>query len=609
MTGASSAPCGTIPESSGLAPIKFHHSDQGGFPMTSTPEILEQHRRARPYPRRFLPSDARLESWESIAPFIDELEKRPVDTREQLERWLEDLSELQAAISEEYNARYIAMTCRTDDPALEQAYLDYLTHVIPRTEPRWFALNRKYLASPARAGLPRPRYFVYDRARQKDVELFREENVPLQTEDETLAQQYQKAMGEQSVEFQGERRTIPQLARLYEETDRELRREAWCAATGRQLADREAMESLFDRMVELRDRMARNAGFANYLEFQFQRLGRFDYGPAECREFHEAVEKHVMPLRRVLRERRRERLGLDRLTPWDLDVDPEGRPPIRPFQTAQELVDGTDRIFAAVDPSFSKDFRVLRDGGLLDLENRPGKAPGGYQSSLDEVRLPFIFMNATGRNQDVFTLLHEGGHAFHALACRDEPLHSYRGAPIEFCEVASMGMEMMACERLEAFYPSADARRARAMHLEDIVILLPWIARVDAFQHWIYTHPGHTRQERAAQWLELERRFGDDLDWPMHAEWRECSWIAKLHFFCVPLYYIEYGIAQLGALQLWERYLDTPREAVAAYRAALSLGNSRPLPELFEAAGLRFAFGSGMIAPLMNRLADAMTAG
>src|SRR5690606_19887323 len=251
------------------------------------------------------------------------------------------------------------------------------------------------------------------------------------------------------------------------------------------------------------------------------------------------------------------------------------------FNTSEELVAGVEKVFSAVDPSFADDFKVLRDRNLLDLESRKGKAPGGYQSTLDEARLPFIFMNATGRNQDVFTLIHEGGHAFHALAYRNEPLHSYRNAPIEFCEVASMGMEMMACEQLESFYSADDAARSRESHLEDTIMLLPWIMRVDAFQHWLYKNPGHTRHQRAEQWLALEARLGDELEWPELPQWRECSWINKLHFFCVPLYYIEYGIAQLGALQLWVRFLADPADAVKQYRRGLALGNSRPLPELF----------------------------
>lgn len=556
------------------------------------------------YPRHFLATELDLGDWQAIQPYFDKLDTLPVDTTQQLEQWILQLSELSAAIGDESSRRYIAMTCNTEDPQLEAAYLHYVQEILPKCEPRFFELSKKYLASPALPTLPEKRYQVYTRNRESEVTLYREENIPLQIEDETLSQQYQKICGEQVATFQGTEHTIPQLARYLEETDRNKRREAWQTATRRQLQDREKLEDIFDRMVQLRHQMALNAGYPNFLEYQFQRLGRFDYTPADCETFHHAVETIIRPLRRQILEKRKKDLGLAALCPWDLQVDPQGRGPLRPFENTDELIDGTSKIFSAIHPAFAQDFDILKHNNLLDLASRKGKAPGGYQSTLDEARLPFIFMNATGRNQDVFTLLHEGGHAFHALAFRNEPLHSYRNAPIEFCEVASMGMEMMATEKLEAIYSPEDAQRARLSHLEDIIMLLPWIMRVDAFQHWIYKNPGHSRQERAAQWLALEQRFADELDWSATelSQYRECSWMTKLHFFCVPLYYIEYGIAQLGALQLWIQYLQNQEQAITRYRQALALGNSRPLPQLFEAAGLQFAFDPAMIQPLAEKL-------
>jgi len=550
------------------------------------------------FPRQYLPEELVLDRWEKMAPLFDELERRPLGSPNELEKWLLDQSELRAAIDEEEAVRYIRMTCHTDQPELEQAYLYFVEHVRPNVEQASFALARKYVECPHRAALARERYFVYDRARDMEVRLFREENLPLKVEEEKLAQQYQKLYGEMTAVLDGSELTLPQLSKLLEEPSRDTRRAAWCAATGRQLRERERIESIFDRMIELRTQMARNAGYADFIEFQFANLGRFDYTPADCLAFHRAVELHIVPIVRELHAHRRRLMGLDRLAPWDLAADPLGRPPLRPFETAGQLIEGTAAIFQAVDPSFARDFDVLRRHELLDLESRKGKAPGGYQSTLDEVRLPFIFMNAAGRSRDVFTLLHEGGHSFHALAARTEPLLAYRHAPMEFCEVASMGMEMMACERVEAFYRPEDAARARRAQLEEVLELLPWIARVDAFQHWLYTHPGHTRADRVAAWRELDERFGDELEWSEYPEWRECSWIRQLHFFCVPLYYIEYGIAQLGALQLWGRFRRDAHAAVASYRAALKLGGSRPLPELFAAAGLRFAFDGATIAPL-----------
>ncbi len=557
---------------------------------------------SKEFPREFLPVNLDLGNWEAIEPYFAKLDASDVSTLDELEKWLLQYSELSAAISQESSLRYIRMTCDTDNADLEAAYLHYVQEILPRCEPLYFELSKKFLVSPARSQLPAERYEVFTRNHQNEVELFRQSNIELQTADDTLSQQYQKLCGEQTAQFDGQDRTMPQLTKYLEETDRTTRQAAWTAATTRQLADRENMETMFDQMLELRHKMALNAGFDNFLDFQFKRLGRFDYTPADCEQFHEAVAQVIRPIRTKLLERRKQQMGLKQLCPWDLQVDAQGRAPLRPFDSSEAMVSGADKIFEAVDPRFSQDFHVLRDKSLLDLQSRKGKAPGGYQSTLDEARLPFIFMNATGRNQDLFTLLHEGGHAFHALAYRDEPIHGYRNAPIEFCEVASMGMEMMASEKLDSFYNASDAARARQAHLEDIVMLLPWIMRVDSFQHWLYKNPGHTRAERSAKWLELETRLGDQLDWPVLPEWRECSWINKLHFFCVPLYYIEYGIAQLGALQLWVKYLSDSTATVADYRAALALGNSRPLPELFERAGLSFAFDEAMLRPLAEQL-------
>jgi len=563
-------------------------------------------RKQKEFPRQFLDESLTVDSWEKIQPYFDELEKRPVETVESLERWLLDLSELRAAIEEEAAVRYIRMTCHTDNPELEKAYLEYVEQVLPEVERASFRISKRYVAFDVRSQLPRNRYFVYDRARETEVRLFREENVPLKVEDEKLSQRYQKIYGEMTAQYKGQELTLPQLSKLLEEPNREERRQAWCTAIERQLREREEIESIYDEMIALRTRIAQNAGFDNYLEYQFRNLGRFDYTPHDCVKFHKAVEEHIVPLVRELRARRRQQMGLAHLCPWDLVADPLGRPPLRPFETTEQLVEGTDRIFEAIDSFFSDQFDILRRYELLDLDSRKGKAPGGYQSTLDEVRLPFIFMNAAGRNRDVFTLLHEGGHAFHALATRHEPLLSYRHAPTEFCEVASMGMEMMASEKLEAFYEPADAHRARRQHLEEVLELLPWIARVDAFQHWIYTHPHHTRQERAQMWLRLDERFGDELQWEEFPEWRECSWIAKLHFFCVPLYYIEYGIAQLGALQLWRNFREDASRAVRKYREALSLGGSRPLPELFRAGELEFAFDAPALRPLSAYIASVL---
>jgi oligoendopeptidase F len=552
-------------------------------------------------PRKFVPANADLGNWAEIEPLFDELEARlkKVTCGKDLEDWLLAWSELSAALDEESSKRYIAMTCHTNSPEAEKAYLEFLEKIEPPLKPRQFKLEELYLAHLKRAELPAKRYEVFDKHTGVHVELFREENVPLETEEAKLSQQYQKLSGSLTVQFRGEEKTLVQMGRYLEEPDRSLREEAWSLVARRRLQEKERFEEIFDELVKIRQQIAKNAGFANYRDYAFRARARFDYTPQDCFNFHDAIASEVMPLLRELQAKRRERLGFNRLRPWDLSVDPLNLPPLHPFEKVETLVSRTQQIFDKVDPELSSEFQLMSDLKLLDLENRKGKAPGGYQSSLSESRLPFIFMNAVGVQRDVQTLLHEAGHAFHALATRDEDLYSYRHAPIEFCEVASMSMELLGNEYIETFYNDGDSTRARRDHLEDIVEVFPWIATVDAFQHWIYTHEGHTRAERSAAWLELMDRFGGDIDWSGFEDARANLWHRQLHIFLHPFYYVEYGIAQLGALQVWGNSKRDRAGALRSYRGALSLGGSRPLPELFQAAGCRFDFSAPTVKPLV----------
>jgi oligoendopeptidase F len=556
-----------------------------------------------PYrPRAFVPGKIDLGDWNQVAPLFDKLEAAATSVRTpaELERWLLDASELTAALDEESARRYIAMTCHTDNPEAEKAYLQFVEEVEPRVKPRQFGLARLYLEHPARAGLAQERYFVFERSTRVQVELFRAENVPLETEEAKLSQQYQKLIGSLTVTFRGEERTLVQMGRYQEETDRGLRQEAWELSARRRLQEADRIEDLFEQLLKLREQIATNAGFPDYLQFAFKMRRRFDYTPEDCLKFHEAIEKEVMPVLRQLQARRREKLRLPTLRPWDLAVDPSNQPPLRPFENAESLVARTADIFNQLDAGLARDFRLMRDKKLLDLDNRKGKAPGGYQYTLEESRLPFIFMNAVGMQRDVETILHEAGHAFHALAARGEDLQAYRSAPIEFCEVASMSMELLGNEFIEKFYAPDEARRARRTHLEHIVDIFPWIATVDAFQHWIYSHPGHARADRQKAWQELMDRFGGDVDWSGHEQARANLWHRQLHIFLHPFYYVEYGIAQLGALQVWFNSKKDKVRAMEAYHRGLALGGSRPLPELFEAAGCRFDFSRQTVQPLVQ---------
>jgi len=587
-------------------------------------------------PRTFVPHTIDLGAWPQIAPLFDQLEARAAECQSaaDLERWLLDWSELSAALDEESSRRYIAMTCHTDNADAEKAYLHFVENVEPKLKPRQVALETIYVAHPQRAellaiGAPasgtaqstdnepcrRPafqRYEVFDRDVKNHVELFRLENVTLETEDAKLCQQYQKLTGSLTVNFRGDEKTLVQMGCYLEEPDRALRQEAWELVAKRRLQEVDNFDEIFDRLIELRQQTARNAGFKNYRDYAFRRLGRFDYTPKDCTRFHDAVAREVMPAVRELHAARRRQLGLDKLhpghlRPWDLAVDPQNRPPLKPFGPVGEMVSRAQKIFDRLDGELAGSFRQMQDLRLLDLDNRKGKAPGGYQQTLAEARVPFIFMNAVGQQRDVETILHEAGHAFHALAARDEDLHAYRNnPPIEFCEVASMSMELLGNEFIEEFYSAADANRARRVHLEGVIGVFPWIATVDEFQHWIYTHPGHSRAERAAAWLELMDRFGGDVDWSGYEAARANLWHRQLHIFTHPFYYIEYGIAQLGALQVWANSKRDRAKTLNDYKKSLALGGSRPLPELFQAAGCKFQFDAAAIRPLIQLAQDEL---
>ena len=553
-------------------------------------------------PRKFIPAQIDLGDWARIEPLLDRLEAelKKVGSLEQLKAWLLTSSEFSAAIAQESSMRYIAMTCQTDDPEREKAFLHFVENIEPKLKPRSFRLEQLLVENPFFENLDKTEYGVFKRKVRTHVELFRPENVPLETEETKLGQQYQKLVGTMTAQYDGREQTLPQLARYLEEPARNIRHEVFELMVRRRVQDREALDRIFDELLKLRVQIAQNAGFDNYRDYVFRRYERFDYTPADCEAFQKAVEVFIVPLARRIQEDRKRELGLDVLRPWDLSVDPKNRPPLRPFRESGELISKTQNVFDRLDPHLAANFRLMSTQDLLDLTNRKGKAPGGYQSTLQEARVPFIFMNAVGLHRDVETLLHESGHAFHSLAARELALNDYRHAPIEFCEVASMSMELLAADHLDQFYSPEDKRRAQLGHLKDIVGLFSWIAQIDAFQHWIYLNPGHTRKERTRAWLELTQRFGGIEDWSGYEFCRETLWHKQLHVFEVPFYYIEYGIAQLGALQIWQNARRDLNKTLGQYRHALSLGGSRPLPELFQAAGIRFDFSEATIRPLIE---------
>lgn len=558
-------------------------------------------------PRHYLPEVADLGSPEQVGSHYRELESRAIGSPAALEKWLLDWSELDSWLDEEGSVRYVSMTCHTDDTEIEKRYLNFIEEVEPLCRTWEHALDKKLLGCEHRAALPNERYGILWRQVEARTAIFREENVPLHTEDEKLSQQYQKLVGGLTVKRGDKELTLQQAGLDLELPDRAARQTAWEEISAQWAAVREEIERLYDDMVKVRHRIATNAGFDNYRDFAFKEKQRFDYTPEDCMAFANSIAEIVVPAARKLAETRKRELGVDTLRPWDMQVDPENREPLRPFEGASRLIDGCQRVFDHVDPELGEQFRLMQKLDMLDLESRKGKAPGGYMNCYQGRRIPFIFMNAVGTQRDVETLLHEGGHAFHSFAARNEPLFELREAPIEFAEVASMSMELLALPHMSAFYNDADRARAESDHLDGIVRFFPYMATIDQIQHWAYTHPTHTREERRAAWKALVNRFGGWVDYEGYEDARDFDWHRKQHPFTVPFYYVEYGIAQLGALGIWLNSQRDYKNAVKQYRAGLALGGTRPLPTLFQTAGVKFDFGPSTIEPvtreMMSRIA------
>ena len=546
-------------------------------------------------------------TWADIAPYYERLAEAPLDEAG-VEAWLATWSLLEELVGEAGTLAMTAYTGNTADPALEANYLRFSTEIFPQLDEQQVRLARRLLA----LGWSRPDLDQLIAQFRTDAEIFREANVPLFAELEALGAAYQKVTGGLTVDWDGERKTIPQLQPHLQSRDRAERERAFRLGAAAYLEKRDELAALFDKMYALRQQAARNAGFDDFAAYVFRAKHRFDYTVEDCRRFHEAVERTVVPaVERILADRRR-RLGLERLRPWDLGVDPEQRPALKPFERTPEFVERAQRIFAAVDAELGDQFRIMADEGLLDLESREGKAPGGYCTKLPFRGRPYIFMNAVGVADDVNTLVHEAGHCFHAFLAHEQPYVWQRGTGSEAAELASMSMELLAAPHLAqpvGYYTPFDARRAQLEHLEDVLITLPHIASVDAFQQWIYTSgEGGDAAARDRAWLEIRARFERGIDWSGLEAERVARWYRQLHIFEYPFYYIEYGIAQLGALQVWRRSLADPAEAVAAYKRALAVGGTRPLPAIYEEAGARLVFDADGMGELVALVEERLAA-
>ena len=558
--------------------------------------------------RKYLPENLTISDWESIEPYFKELLEREINSKEELEKWLKDMSELEAMITEDSCWRQIKMTCDTTNKEFEESFNSFYMEIQPKIQPYAFELNKKLINSPFLNELDKDKYFTYLRSIRKHIELFREENIPIQADLAVLQQHYGMITGKMSIEVNGKEYTLQQANKFFESHDRKLREEVYRKINERRLQDKDELNILFSKLVEKRNQEALNAGFENYRDFKFKELGRFDYTKEDTFQFHDSIRQHVGPLVKKINEHKKAKLQLEQLRPWDIEAEPEGTKALSPFKTGKELLDKTIEVFTKIRPFFGDCLRQMNAMHQLDLESRNGKAPGGYNMPLAETGAPFIFMNAAQSMHDVTTIVHEGGHAVQSFLTHSLELSSFKDYPMEIAEVASMSMELFSMDHWDIFFDNPEElKRAKEHQLERVITIFPWIAVIDKFQHWIYENPNHSVEERTENWMKIVNEFSDGvIDYSGLRKYVENMWQKQLHLFEVPFYYIEYGIAQLGAIGLWMQYKKNPEQALDNYMKALSLGATKTLPELYKAAGLKFDFSSENIKALMEFVNEEM---
>jgi oligoendopeptidase F len=567
------------------------------MPMTPTAQLKKP-------ARHFLPSDFVITDWDHLEPFFKNLIARQINSIEELEKWLKDTSELEAVVSEDGCWRQIRMTCDTENKELENAFTFFMMEIQPKIQPYADLLNRKLVENPLTKSLDQKKYFTYLRSVKNSIDLFREANIPIQAELNVLGQRFGSISGRMTIEVNAKEYTLQQASKFLENQDRNLREEVYRKTQERRLQDKDALNDLYTALVDKRNQIALNAGFANYRDYKFSELGRFDYTKEDCFQFHESVKQYILPLVNLVHAHKKKKLGLERLRPWDTEGSPMGSEILHPFTTGEDLLEKTITCFNELRPFFADCLRTMKAMHRLDLESRKGKAPGGYNCPLAETGAPFIFMNAAGQMSDVTTMVHEGGHAVQSFLSQDLELTAFKEYPMEIAEVASMSMELFSMDHWGVFFDNpTDWKRAKQQQMERVITIFPWIAIIDKFQHWVYENPAHNLAERTKKWLEILIEFSSDqIDWTGLEEYRQYGWQRQLHLFEVPFYYIEYGIAQLGALGLWMQYKQDKERALDNYTEALSLGGTKTLPELYEAANLKFNFSGQYIKQLMDFL-------
>jgi len=578
-----------------ISKIFFAYSSAHPHICTSAYYSIMIHKKTRTY----IPATLEIK-WENLEPLYKELSDRPINSVKELEHWLHDRSELEAALEEDFAWRYIRMTCDTTNEALLQSFQYFATEIEPKIAPYSNELNKKLVDSKWVDNLDHKKYFIYLRGVKKALELFREENIPILTEIQVEQQKYQSITGSMSVHIGEKEFTLEQASVFLKDVDRGKRQEAWEKITARRLQDKEQLNQLFDHLRALRHKVALNAGFENFRDYMFQALGRFDYTPQDCYAFHEAIEKEIVPILKEQAEKRQAALKLNVLKPWDMDVDTSGKPALKPFNNGNDLVEKSIQCFTNINRYLGERLEIMKDNGLFDVESRKGKAPGGYNYPLSETGAPFIFMNSANTFRDLTTMVHEGGHAVHTFLTADLELNDFKHCPSEVAELASMSMELISMDNWNVYFDNEDdLKRAKRDQLFDVLKTLPWVAIVDQFQHWIYTNPDHTDADRTSAWKQIYEDFGAGFtDWSEHGEAEANLWQKQLHIFEVPFYYIEYGMAQLGAIAVWKNYKENPEKGLRQYLNALKLGYTKTIKEIYETAGIKFDFSADYVREL-----------
>lgn len=538
--------------------------------------------------------------WDDVEKELKEIENQEINSIKDLEVLIEKYSELTYIIEETYAWKYIKMTCNADNSQCSKAFNEFYAQVISKSQPYDFRFKKKVYESPYKSQLTEEKYGHFIKIISKDIEIFREENIPLMVKENELGNKYGEIMSKITVEFEGEEKTLIQMRKYLKDPQRDKREKAWTLISEKMLEKKDELDKLFDDLKELRIKIAENAGFDNYRDYMHKAKGRFDYTPEDIFRFHESVEKVVIPFLKELSEGRKEKLKIQTLRPWDTEVDTDGKV-LQPFDNVEEFVDKAIKILYKIKPEFGKKIQMMKNSKFLDLENRRGKAPGGYNFPLAEHGAAFIFMNAVGLNSDVKTLLHESGHAMHSFAKADEKISQYKDTPSELAELASMSMELLTMEYLDEYYKDEeDLRKAKRELLEGTIQFLPWGMIVDAFQQWIYTKPNHTIEERTECFKSLMDRFNVGVDWSDFDAEKGLRWLRQLHIFEVPFYYIEYAISQLGAIAIYKNYKEKGAKAIEEYENFLKLGYSKSVSEIYNAAGIKFDFSEEYLKEIVE---------